>query len=210
MRNEFHLSPMDHSIRFYPLLLERTLDFIPVFPLPEGYRFSFYAPGDEAEWIRIEQSAGEFSAFEEGMQAWNSYFAPWKELLSKRMVFIETPEGRKCAVGSAWFNTHTGDLSDGRMHWIAIEKESQGAHLAKPLIAKILQVMKENGYEKIQVSTKTNAWLASRIYLDFGFVPEKENLRKEKDGWKILRRLTDHPSLAGIEPAEEDELFIES
>ena len=144
------------------------------------------------------------------MQAWQSYFAPWKELLPARMVFIESPEGEKSATGTAWFNTHTGNTEEGRMHWIAIDKSHQGSHLAKPLIAKVLCVLRELGYSRIEVSTETTAWLACRIYLGFGFLPVKENLEKEKDGWRIIRRLTDHPSLAGIEPAREEELFVQS
>jgi ribosomal protein S18 acetylase RimI-like enzyme len=208
MRNEFHLSPMDHSIRYHKLLLERDLEQIPVFPLPEGYRFSFYRPGDEEDWIRIEQSAGEFASTGEGLRAWQTYFAPWKDLLPERMIFIETPAGEKAATGRAWFNTHTGDLEDGRMHWIAIAQAYQGSHLAKPLIAKVLLTLRDLGYARIQVSTETTAWLACGIYLSFGFLPCRENLEKEKDGWRIIRRLTDHPSLAGIEPAGDDDLFV--
>ena len=208
MRNEFHLSVMDHSIRFHKLMLERSLEEIPGFPLPEGYRFSFYEPGDEKEWIRIEQSAGEFASFDDGMRAWNTYFEPWKELLGERMIFIETEDGRKCATGSAWFNTHTADLNEGRMHWIAVDQPHQGCHLAKPLISKVLLTLRNLGYEDIRVSTETTAWLACSIYLGFGFLPAEESLDQEKDGWRILRRLIDHPSLSGIAPAEDHELFV--
>ena len=209
MKNPMNLKPMDHSIRYCPLHLVRYLTDLPDYPLPEGFRFTFYQHNDEQDWISIEQSAGEFSSLAGGRKAWNTYFEPWRSLLPERMLFIETADGRKAATGSAWFNTHTGDLSDGRMHWVACRKEFQGCGLSKPLIAEVLKTLKQLGYEKVTVSTETTAWLACRIYMDFGFRPTEESLISEKDGWRIIRRLTDHPCLSAIEPAEEDELFVQ-
>ena len=51
----------DDRIRYYPLLLERSLKELPSIPLPEGYRYVFYRPGDRDAWIDIEESAKEFS-----------------------------------------------------------------------------------------------------------------------------------------------------
>lgn len=209
MKNPMNLKPMDHSIRYYRLMLERDLNDLPEYPLPKGFRFSFYHPNDEQDWISIEQSAGEFSSLAGGRKAWNTYFEPWRGLLPERMLFIEAENGRKAATGSAWFNTHTGDISDGRMHWIAVGKEYQGSGLSKPLIAEVLKTLKRLGYQKITVSTETSAWLACRVYMDFGFRPTAESLNKEKDGWRIIRRLTDHPCLSAIEPAKDDELFVQ-
>ena len=59
----------DDRIRYYPLLLERSLKALPSIPLPEGYRFVFYRPGDRDTWIDIERSAKELSSYEEGIDA---------------------------------------------------------------------------------------------------------------------------------------------
>ena len=50
----------DSRIKYYELMLERDLDYLPCFPLPDGYRFVFYRPGDCSSWIEIEKSAKEF------------------------------------------------------------------------------------------------------------------------------------------------------
>lgn len=48
----------DARIKYYELLLEGDLDGVPQLPLPEGYRFVFFRPGDRDIWIDIERSAG--------------------------------------------------------------------------------------------------------------------------------------------------------
>lgn len=66
---------------------------------------------------------------------------------------------------------------DGWPHWVAVRREYQGKGLAKPLIAYVLNVMRELGYKHAKIPTQTNTWLACKIYLDFGFMPLQENCR---------------------------------
>lgn len=47
----------DNHIKYYELMLERNLNDLPHFPLPEGYRYVFYQEGDRDRWIDIEKSA---------------------------------------------------------------------------------------------------------------------------------------------------------
>ena len=56
----------DPRIPYYELMLEQNLDDVPEFPLPAGYRYRNYAPGDKDMWIVIEKSAKEFNTVEEG------------------------------------------------------------------------------------------------------------------------------------------------
>ena len=51
---------------------------IPVAPLPDGYRFVYYRPGDKKDWIAIEMSAREFVLEEEGEMAWKNYYGEEK------------------------------------------------------------------------------------------------------------------------------------
>lgn len=41
----------DNRIKYYELLLERDLEGVQHIPLPEGYRFVFFRPGDRDAWI---------------------------------------------------------------------------------------------------------------------------------------------------------------
>ena len=64
----------DERIRYYELMLERDLENLPYFPLPDGYRYAFFQPGDRERWIDIEKSAKEFASCEQGMESWNRYY----------------------------------------------------------------------------------------------------------------------------------------
>ena len=49
--------------------------------------------------------------------------------------------------------------------------------------------------------------LASKLYLDFGFTPIPENAVHSRDGWRIMRALTDHPALKAFDPATVEEIL---
>lgn len=199
----------DHRIKYYELLLRRSnLENLPEYLLPEGYRFVFYQPGDRDEWISIEKSAKEFETYEQGMESWKRYYEGKDEDLVRRMVFIENNEGQKVATASAYYDIYGNDKSmDGWLHWVAVRREYQGKGLSKPLIYHTLQIMRNLGYPAAKVHTQTTTWLACKIYLDFGFVPVEESMQDSQRGWQIIRTLTEHPTLQGIEPLRLEEIL---
>ena len=67
--------------------------------------------------------------------------------------------------------------------------------------------LKELGYTRIKIPTQTTSWLACKIYLDFGFLPEPQNALQSLGGWRIIKRLTDHPSLSRFRAAEDWEVL---
>lgn len=199
----------DHRIKYYELLLRRSnLENLPEYLLPKGYRFVFYQPGDRDEWISIEKSAKEFETYEQGMESWKRYYEGKDEDLVRRMVFIENNEGQKVATASAYYDIYGNDKSmDGWLHWVAVCREYQGKGLSKPLIYHTLQIMRNLGYPAAKVHTQTTTWLACKIYLDFGFVPVEEDIQESQKGWQIIRTLTGHPTLQGIEPLRMEEIL---
>lgn len=200
----------DERIRYYELLLERDLEHIPRIELPQGYRFVFYKPGDRDAWIDIEKSAREFINYEQGMVSWNKYYENRQEELPVRMVFIENSAGEKVATATAFYDIYERDKSgDGWLHWVAVRREYQGKGLAKPLISYVLNVMRELGYRHAKIPTQTNTWLACKIYLDLGFMPLPKNAVNSRNGWRIIKALTNHPALTEFEPAAMDEILSE-
>ena len=198
----------DPRIRYWELLLESPLDGIPERPLPEGYRFVFYRPGDRDAWIAIEQSAREFSCYEDGLAAWNRYYAAHEEELLRRMCFIENAAGEKIATATAFYDVTGRDTSGaGWLHWVAVRREEQGKGLSKPLITHTLAVMRALGYTRAKIPTQTTTWLACRVYLDLGFRPIEKNLVNSRTGWRIIKRLTNHPALAFLDAAADDEVL---
>lgn len=189
----------DERICFYELLLERELSDIANYSLPAGYQFVPYSDGDREQWIDIEMSAKEFSNYEQGLEAWNRYYANSLTILPKRMFFIENEKGEKVASATAFYDIHGRDtLGAGWLHWVAVKREYQGKGLSKPLITYVLNAMKNLGYLHAKIPTQTNTWLACKVYLDLGFLPIKENLEHNYEGWKIIKGLTDHSALEGI------------
>lgn len=201
----------DDRIKYYELLLWRNnLDNIPEHKLPDGYRFVFYKSGDRDEWIEIEKSAKEFDTYEQGLTSWNRYYAGKDKELINRMVFVENENGEKVATATALYDIYGRDKSGAAwLHWVAVKRNYQSKGLSKPLIGYVLNVMKDLGYTHAKIPTQTTTWLACKIYLDFGFVPIPQNAVNSRNGWKIIKALTNHPTLAKFDCAEAGEILKE-
>ena len=177
-------------------MFRSDLESIPNYLLPIGYHFEFYQSSDCNAWIEIQMSAGVFNTFEEGLKVWNTYFQPWENELSRRLVFVVNQDGNKVAVACAHFDIHGLDPKEsGRVHWVAAKKEFQGKKLSKPLVCFVLQQLKKLGYSCSYLSTQTTSWIACKVYLDLGFVPEDESYANEKEGWDVLQSLIHHQVL---------------
>lgn len=189
----------DGTICYYELLLENDITEVPQYELPEGYRFVAYKDNDRDAWIDIEMSAKEFTSYEQGLEAWNRYYATRQEGLSDRMFFIETEDGEKIATATAFYDIYGRDTSDdGWLHWVAVKRDYQGKGLSKPLITHVLRVMNKLGHSRAKIPTQTNTWLACKVYMDLGFLPLKANLEHNYEGWKIVKALTGHRALENI------------
>ena len=64
------------------------------------------------------------------------------------------------------------------------------------------------GYQHAKIPTQTTTWLACKVYLDLGFVPIPQNAVNSREGWRIIKALTDHEVLQLVEPASADEIEI--
>lgn len=134
---------------------------------------------------------------EEGESAWKRYYAGKEKELENRMFFVETTDGEKVATATAFYEPR--DLSGaGWLHWVAVKREYQGKGIAKALISHTLHRLKELGYPSIKIPTQTNTWVATRLYLDFGFRPVPQNAVDSQIGYGILKTLTNHPALAAL------------
>ena len=205
---KYQLDNHDSRIRYIDLPMARdNLENIPSYELPDGYRFVFYQPGDRDAWISIEISAKELRDFAQGVQVWQDYYGSVENTLHNRMLFIENAQGEKVATATAYYDKN-GDLPPecGQVHWVAVRRDHQGKGLARPLIAQTLQVMKQRGHARAVLHTQTTTWVAVRLYLEFGFLPD-ENAAHNPNGWRIIKALTHHPALSAYDPADEQEIL---
>ena len=199
----------DFRIRYYELMLRGAITDMPEIPLPAGYHYELYRPGDRDAWIEIEKSAKEFGTYEQGLDAWKRYYAEHTDELPGRMVFVVNEAGEKVATATAFYDIRGIDQSaDGWLHWVAVRREDQGKGLSKPLISHVIQIMKALGQTHCKIPTQTTTWVAVKVYLDLGFRPIEKNLVNSRDGWRIIKRLTDHPALAELEAAKDDEVLV--
>lgn len=181
----------DDSLCYIDLGFEGELTDLPEYALPEGYRLVHYRDGDKKDWIEIELSSEEVLSREHGEASWARYYGEREKELPERMFFIEDASGEKVATATAFYDIHKEpDPEEGQLHWVAVKKTAQGKGLSKPLITYVLRVMKDLGYRRVKIHTQTNTWLACKIYYDLGFRPEKESLRKDRFGWKMVALLT--------------------
>lgn len=207
-QTEQPLSPLfdnhDGRIRYEPLLLERPdLNGIPDRPLPPGYRFVFFQPGDRDSWIAIEQSAKELTDYAQGLSVWADYYRKQEALLPRRMLFIENEAGEKVATATAYYDVQgVDDASIGYVHWVAVRRDHQGRGLARPLIARTLTLLRELGYTHVKIHTQTTTWLACGLYMDFGFRPTAQSAKENAVGWQIVKALTRHSALEAVAPAD--------
>lgn len=191
------MQTLDNTINFYHLLLKISLNDLKEYPLPNNYHFEFYKDGDEKYWIEIEKSAQEFINDEEGIKAWEKYYLKNKNDLYNRLIFLVNDKNEKIGTATSYYNTITNNKNEGYLHWVAIKREYQGMHLAKPLITYALKNLKKLGYEEAYISTQTTTFVAVKIYLDLNatFVEHENDI----EGLKVLSKLINHPLLANID-----------
>jgi ribosomal protein S18 acetylase RimI-like enzyme len=196
---------INRNLYYYSLSLVRDLDNIPNYNLPEGYRFVLFNDGDEKDWVEIEKSSGEFLSYDEGIESFNYYFGKDYDNLKKMCLFIENDKGEKVATSTAFYLDKPIDDITGVVHWAAVKKEYQGKHLAKPLISRTLQLLKELGHKKAILYTQTHTWLAVKIYLDMGFDPY--NIDEEYKGWQIVKKIINHDKLSSVGDISSDDMY---
>lgn len=200
----------DQRIRYYSLVLERGLDGLPEYSLPVGYSFAFYQPGDKDAWIRIEKSAKEFSSYRQGLEAWGRYYGTREGELPGRMVFIKNAEGEKVATATAFYDIFGDSGPDtGWLHWVAVCRGYQGKGLSKPLVSYVLGLMQGFGCTRAMIPTQTSTWLACKVYLDLGFLPESKNAAGSRAGWEIVKALSGHPALEAFGTATLDKILAD-
>ena len=171
---------LDKSVPYVDILMRRAAsEKPPSVPLPEGYRFSFFKAGDEADWARIETSVLEFDCEMDALLYFQREFLPYLSELGRRCLFIEAPDGEKVATCTAWWG-YSGVRRDPWLHWLSVKPGHQGKRLGKALVAEILRLMTDiEGARDFYLHTQTWSHKAVRIYQAFGFqITDEPNLSK--------------------------------
>jgi len=161
--------------------------------LPEGFYFRYFKEGDQAAWAHIESNAGEFKDEAAAMQRFEDEFGKYIEDLKERCIFLCHEEAGPIGTAMAWYNLDFNGEEYGRLHWVGIHPDFQGRKLARPLVAKAVERLKEF-HDKAYLTTQTTSWKAIKIYLDFGFTP-LITTSNCTEAWKLLAEKLNHPLL---------------
>lgn len=171
------------SDTYWPLTMVRaTLADIPAYPLPPGYAFHWYQPGDEATWVAIQAAADRYNKITPELFA--QQFRP-AQLLGARQCYLLDPAGLPIGTATAWVDDLTGDPTVGRIHWVAIIPPEQGKGLAKPLMTAACLRLQALGHRTAYLTTAMNRPAAVGLYLKFGFLPVLD-AAEDQARWQML------------------------
>jgi GNAT superfamily N-acetyltransferase len=138
-------------------------------PLPAGYSYSLFSPGDEVAWARIEASVLEFDSEMDALLYFQRYRLPYLEELRRRCVFVSSPEGERVATASAWWD-YTDTRRDPWLHWVAVKPAFQGKGLGKAVITRTVHLLLEiEGDRDFYLHTQTWSHKAIGLYEWAGF-----------------------------------------
>ena len=193
---------LDNSIEYIPLLMTKEdTKVYPKYALPEGYRFRFYAAGDEKAWAALECSVGQFETEEAAIACFSREFLENQRLRpEERMLFVIDPAGKAVATAALWDGDFLGKIEQ-RLHWVAVSDECAGKGIAKAMLSRLLELYNElcfGGF--LYLRTGTRNYPAIGIYKKFGFVPylgtrspfedlsDEDFARRNAAGWAIVEQ----------------------
>ena len=159
-------------------LLRRNLDNLPEFPLPAGFAFRWFRPGDELEWVKIQTLSDKFNPI--SLELFHSEFS-LPDLLPTTQFHLLAPNSVPIGTATAWFKDLDGSRI-GRVHWVAIVPEFQGRGLGKSVLSFCCRRLRELGYRQAFLSTNSARIPAINLYISFGFEPLATN-KQERSVW---------------------------
>jgi GNAT superfamily N-acetyltransferase len=155
------------SIReHFPVRMTHNLAQIPKNPLPAGYSFRSYVPGDEQTWLEIQQAAepeGSLTA-----EAFSAEYSCYQPPLSAMQFYVVAPDGKPVGTATAWFCGKTCGLIKG----LAVAQAHRGRGLEEAIVAEACRRFRGFEYSRgaIQVGSAQIEWI--RALLRAGFCPE--------------------------------------
>lgn len=166
-------------------MIREELISIPNYELPPSFFYTFYALGDEQNWIKIQQGADRYNHID--LNLYKQQFGDDPQTLAQRQCFILNAKAQPIGTATAWFDLNYRGQEYGRVHWIAIIPEMQGQGLAKPLMSLTCQRLRELGHSRAYLTTAPERIIAIDLYLKFGFIPQVQN-DDELNTWKTIEQ----------------------
>lgn len=151
-------------------LIRPDLGSLPEAPLPKGYSWRWFRPGDAAHWLHIHHDADPFNDI--SVDLFTRQFGVDFARLASRQLFVEDAIGRVVGTCTAWPEAASTREGCGRVFWLAVLREFQGRGLGKALLTATCSRLRDQGCTQACVGTSTGRLPAVNLYLQFGFQPE--------------------------------------
>ncbi|MFN3981636.1 MAG: GNAT family N-acetyltransferase [Caldilinea sp.] len=177
-------------------MIRSTMENLPTWRLPDGYRFRPYREGDIDVWLALHLDAEPLFRIEK--QHFDRSFGAHREALLDRMFFVQTADGEDVGTITAWWEDDWDRRGAwGRIHWVVVATAHQRRGLAKPMTAHALHRIAQ-GHSRAMLGTDTRRLWAIKTYLDCGFVPDpaERGLQQAVLGWSAVQRILRHPAIA--------------
>ena len=175
----------DQTVEYHDLAMVCSDLNVPSRPLPDGFGYRGFQPGDEHHWAEIERSAGEFTNLTDALARFDQDFGADQAELGRRMLFLTTASGEAIGTATAWF-----DQGVGQLYWVGVDQRYQRRGFARPLVAHTMRRLWQLGHRQAKLSTQTPSWVAVRVYLSLGWQPYDDGQPDYVDGWRVIDRLT--------------------
>lgn len=200
-------APADVTVTDVTVTMVRdNLEDFPQAELPAGYRLRGYREGDREVWTALQLAAEPI--IDVTPDLFDRQFAHALEAMPDRAFFLETLDGTPAGSITAWWEPKLSEPgARGRIHWVVIHPDFQGRGLAKPMMTHAMRRLARS-HAAAMLGTSTGRPWAIKVYLDFGFRPDPEELAKPEivEGWRHVQGIIAHPALAqclaGVERVE--------
>ena len=167
-------------------MVRETLDDLPALaPPPRKLTIRPYAPGDEAAWGELIAAA--YPELAPDPARFAQVFGADAAALTERLAFLVALEdGRVLGTAAAWHGGPEGRADQGRIHWVAVHPDVQGAGLSRPLVLWALHRLAALGHRDAYLMTEDFRLPAIGLYRTLGFRPEPRDATEERAWGELL------------------------
>ena len=168
-------------------MIRENMENIPQFPIPEGFAIRNYRRNEGHIWTRIQQAAEPYINIDNGL-----FMREFKRdllAMEDRSFYLTTDTGEEIGTITAWWQ----DNGWGQIHWVAVHPDYQGRGLSKPMMSVAMSRLKQS-HERCFLGTSTGRIPAIKLYLDFGFMPDRTH-ENSREAWTEVASVLEHPTL---------------
>ncbi len=183
---------MSESKRRQLRMLLPHLRDLPAVEVPPGYQLRTFQPGDERAWGEI-------------MESTDGIGTEWTvERVRERMILREqfdpagmffamcdAEAGRLAASATAW-RSSPNERVLGNVHMVCALESHRGRGLGRLVTLAVLHYLREQGFQRADLSTDDWRLAAIKTYLGLGFVPvylpDPDDLDPHEPRWSAIFR----------------------